>query len=309
MAITTSLRSITSGAIGMALVGGSVGVSHTLVEAPLFTTQAIRYLAAALIMLLLARRAGAPLTRPRGPEWLWLGGIAATGLVLFNVAIVRGVAHAEPAVIAVAVSCVPIALGVIGPLLQHRSPQPHVVLAAVVVTAGAVLVEGTGRTDAIGIGWAAVALLCEAAFTLLAVPVLPRHGAWGVSVHSVWLGGAMYTVLAVAGEGTHAVTELTRTDLAAVAYLTVFVTAAAFLLWYSAVATLGPDRVGLLTGVAPISAAAAGLLLGGTVPGTLVWVGIAVVVAGLACGLRARRPDRVVVPRDREPNRHAIAGS
>jgi drug/metabolite transporter (DMT)-like permease len=204
---------------------------------------------------------------------------------------------------------VPIALGVIGPLLQHRSPQPHVVLAAVVVTAGAVLVEGTGRTDAIGIGWAAVALLCEAAFTLLAVPVLPRHGAWGVSVHSVWLGGAMYAVLAGVGEGTNAVTELTRTDLAAIGYLTVFVTAAAFLLWYSAVAALGPDRVGLLTGIAPISAAAAGMLLGGTVPGALVWVGIAVVVVGLACGLRVRRPERVVEPRGPDPNRHAIAGS
>lgn len=280
----------------MMLVGGSVGVSHELVDAPLFTTQAMRYVAAALVMTLLARRAGAALVRPRGAEWLWLGGIAATGLVLFNVAVVRGVAHAEPAVIAVAVACVPIALGVIGPLLQHRSPQPHVVLGAVVVTAGAVLVEGTGRTDAIGIGWAAVALLCEAAFTLLAVPVLPRHGAWGVSVHSVWLGGAMYTVLAVAGEGPHAVAELTPTDLAAIGYLTVFVTAAAFLLWYSAVAALGPDRVGLLTGVAPISAAAAGLLLGGAIPGTLVWVGIAVVVAGLGCGLRTRRPARIVGP-------------
>jgi hypothetical protein len=47
----------------------------------------------------------------------------------------------------------------------------------VVVTAGSALVEGAGRTDPVGVAWSAVALCCEAAFTLLAVPVLPRHGA------------------------------------------------------------------------------------------------------------------------------------
>ena len=134
-------------------------------------------------MVGLAKACRARISRPRGAEWLWLAGIAATGLVLFNVAVVRGVTHAEPAVIAVAVASVPILLGLIGPLLERQSPRRRILLAAAVVTAGSALVEGTGRTDAIGLGWAVVALLCEAAFTLLAVPVLPRHGAWGVSVH------------------------------------------------------------------------------------------------------------------------------
>lgn len=154
-------------------------MSHTLIAAPLFTAQAIRYAAATLVLYALARSVRVPIVRPRGREWLWLAGIAATGLVLFNVAVVRGVAHAEPAVIAVAVACVPILLGIIGPLLERQSPRRQILLAAVVVTAGSGLVEGAGRTDAVGVAWAAVALLCESAFTLLAVPVLPRHGAWG----------------------------------------------------------------------------------------------------------------------------------
>lgn len=282
------LRAILTGAFATSLVGGSVGVSQKLTTAPLMSAQAIRYAAAALILLLLARRRGVRLARPRGREWLWLSGIAAFGLVLFNIAIVRGVAHAEPAAIAVAVACVPVVLGVVGPLLERRSPSVRVLTAAVVVTAGSALVEGTGRTDAVGLAWAAVALVCEAAFTLLAVPVLPRHGAWGVSLHSVWIGALMFGALGLGSEGPKAALRLTATDWSAIAFLAVMVTAAAFLLWYSTVASLGAGTVGLLTGVAPMAAAVVGAALGGRLPGPSVWAGVLVVLAGLATGLSAR---------------------
>lgn len=272
----------------MTLVGSSVGVSHVLIKAPLFTAQAIRYAVAILILSALAKLARAPISRPRGQEWLWLAGIAATGLVLFNVAVVRGVAHTEPAVLAVAVACVPILLGIIGPLLERQTPRRRILLAALVVTAGSVLVEGAGRTDMVGVAWAVVALMCEAAFTLLAVPVLPRHGAWGVSLHSVWIGAIMLIVLGIVTEGTTAVARLSVADWAAMAYLSLMVTAVAFILWYSTVAALGAGRVGLLTGVAPVSAAVTGIVTGSRVPSPLVWLGILVVISGLIAGIWSR---------------------
>ena len=119
-----------------------------------------------------------PSVLPRGIEWLWLAGIAATGLVLFNVALVAGSRHAEPAVLGVAVACVPAVLAVIGPLLEGSRPRAAGVSAALVVTCGAALVQGLGRTDGLGVAWAAVVFGCEAAFTLLAIPVLGRHGPW-----------------------------------------------------------------------------------------------------------------------------------
>ena len=226
----------------MVLVGSSVAISRTLVAAPLLTAQAIRYGVASVVLLILARACGARITRPRGREWLWLASISATGLVLFNIAIVRGVAQTGPAMIAVAVACVPVLLSVLGPLLQRQAPRRQVVLAAVIVTAGAVLVEGACRVSAAGLAWAGVALACEAAFTLLAIPVLGRHGAWGVSVHSVWIGVVMLTVLGLVTEGPAAAARLTPSDFAAVAYLAVLVTVVAFVLWYSTVAALGPAR-------------------------------------------------------------------
>ena len=276
-----------AGALAMAFVGGSVAVSGTLAGAPLFTAQAVRYAAACLLLVLLARLAGRRLVRPRGAEWAWLLGVAATGLVLFNVALVRGAAHAEPAVLGVAVACVPLVLAAAGPLLEGRRPRARVLVAAVAVTAGAALVQGAGRTDLLGLGWSAVVLACEAAFTLLAVPVLRRHGPWGVSVHATWIAAVLFGVL---GAGLEQPARLDGRDLLAVGYLAVAVTAVAFVLWYSCVARLGAGAAGLLTGVAPAAAAACGIALGGPAPRPLVWVGIAAVAAGLALGLPGARP-------------------
>lgn len=285
---SASFAQLLPGMVGMALVGSSVTVSRTLVNAPLYTTQAVRYAAATVILLVMARIAGARLMWPSGREWLWLAGIAVTGLVLFNVAVVRGVAHAEPAVVAVAVACVPAVLGVVGPALERRRPSRQVLWAAPVVMAGAVLVEGTGRTDALGVAWAALALGCEAAFTLLAVPVLRRHSPWGVSVHAMWMAAVLLAVLGATSEGPAAVRELTGAQWAAAGYLALMVTAVAFVLWYSTVRAVGAGRAGLLTGIAPLAAAVVGAVSGSGAPGPSVWLGIAVLILGLVAGLRRR---------------------
>jgi drug/metabolite transporter (DMT)-like permease len=280
---------VAAGAAAMVCVGGSVAVSSVLAGAPVFTAEAARYGAACLLLVAMARLTGRRLTRPRGAEWLWLSGIAVTGLVVFNLALVDGARHAEPAVLGVAVACVPAVLALVGPVLEGARPRPAAVAAALIVTCGAGLVQGLGRTDAIGVAWAVVVFACEAAFTLLAIPVLGRHGPWGVSVHATWLATAMFAGLGAVREGPAAMARLTGPDWLAVGYLALAVTAAAFVLWYSSVRRLGASRAGLLTGIAPVAAAATGVLLGGPAPRPLVWAGIAVVAAGLVLGLRKGR--------------------
>jgi drug/metabolite transporter (DMT)-like permease len=278
-----------AGALAMVFVGGSVAVSGLLSGSPLFTAQALRYAAACALLLVAARVTRQRLVLPRGAEWAWLLGVAVTGLVVFNVALVEGSQHAEPAVLGVAVACVPLVLAVVAPLMDGVRPRAVVLLAALVVTGGAALVQGVGRSDLVGLAWAVVVLACEAAFTLLAVPVLGRHGPWGVSVHATWLAAVTFAGMALVLEGPSAVLRLTTQDVLAVAYLAVAVTAVAFVLWYSSVRRLGAALAGLLTGVAPVAAAAARVALGGPAPGPLVWLGIAVVAGGLALGLPASR--------------------
>jgi drug/metabolite transporter (DMT)-like permease len=278
-------RGVLAGATGMTFVGGSVAVSGALAGAALFTAQALRYAVACALLVGFARMTGRALQRPRGAEWLWLAGVATSGLLLFNIALVRGSQHAEPAVLGVAVACVPVLLAVLGPLLEGHRPRVRVLAAAVVVTAGAAIVEGVGRTDPRGIAWALVVFATEAGFTLLAVPVLRRHGPWGVSVHATWIATVGFAVLGVLGEGPSAVRTLDGSDLLALAYLAVGVTAVAFVLWYSCVRQLGASRAGLLTGVAPVAAAAIGVPVTGVLPVLPVWGGIALIAAGLALGL------------------------
>jgi drug/metabolite transporter (DMT)-like permease len=148
----------------MICVGGSVAVSAVLAQAPVFTAEALRYALACLILLVLARLTGRRILLPRGAEWLWLAGIAVTGLVLFNVALVAGSRHAEPAVyLAVAVTAVafvlwyssvrrlgasraglltgvaPVAAAVTGILLGGPDPRPLVWIGIAVVAVGLAL--------------------------------------------------------------------------------------------------------------------------------------------------------------------------
>lgn len=272
--------------IGMILVGSQVAVSGVLADAPLFAVQALRYTLAALVLFLVLRFTGRSVKVPRGREWAWLAGVALTGLVLFNVGVVRGVAHAEPAVIGVAVAAVPILLALVGPLLGQTRPTPAVVAAAVVVTLGAVLVTGGGRADAAGLGYALLTLACEAGFTLLAIPVLRRLGPHGVSLHAVWIAAVALWVLSLATEGPGAVGTLRAEHVPAMLHLALGVTVVAFVLWYTAVGRIGPGRAGLFTGIVPVASAVGGVLLGGPVPGLVVWLGVAVVVVGVVLGMR-----------------------
>lgn len=281
-----TLLGIAFAAAGMVCVGSSVAVSGAITDAPLFTLQSVRYALAALLLLGVARVTGWRVPRPRGREWLWLAGVATVGLVLFNVGVVRGVAHAEPAVIGVAVAAVPMLLAVVPAIATRTFPARGVIVGATVVTTGAVLVQGFGRTDAAGVGYALLVLVCEAGFTLLAVPVLRRLGAFGVSFHSVWMAAAGLAVVGMVAEGPAAVTTLGTVDLLAALHLAVVVTTLAFLLWFTAVGRLGSGRAGLLTGVVPVAAAALGVPLNGIVPGPMVWLGTAVVALGLVIGLR-----------------------
>jgi drug/metabolite transporter (DMT)-like permease len=272
--------------IGMALVGSQVAVSGVLADAPLFAVQALRYTLAAVVLFLVLRFTGRSVPVPRGREWAWLAGVALSGLVLFNVGVVRGVAHAEPAVIGVAVAAVPILLALVGPLLGQTRPTPMVVAAAVVVTLGAVLVTGGGRADAAGLGYALLTLVCEAGFTLLAIPVLRRLGPHGVSLHAVWIAAVALWALSLTTEGPGAVGTLRAEHVPAMLHLALGVTVVAFLLWYTAVGRIGPGRAGLFTGIVPVASAVGGVLLGGPVPGPFVWLGVAVVVVGVVLGMR-----------------------
>ncbi|WP_165503131.1 EamA family transporter, partial [Actinomadura fibrosa] len=134
-------RGTVAAAAAMSLVGSLTAVSATIADYPVFGGQAVRYAAAALILLAVARlrcgRDGRPVRRAAPRDWALLAALAATGLVAFNVCIVAATRDTSPATIGTVIATVPVVLAVVGPLLDGRRPAPVVVAAACAVAAGA----------------------------------------------------------------------------------------------------------------------------------------------------------------------------
>src|SRR5687767_10498847 len=168
----------------MSILGASVAVSREILDLPALSAQAARYAVAAAILGAIALRQPR-VTAPdlaASPAAAWrtvsrLALLAATGLVLFNVVVLAALRRADPEVLGAVIGCTPLALAAAGPIQQRRRPEARLLRAAGVVVVGAAIVQGTGRTTLTGLLLAIAALACEAAFSLVAAPLLPRIGA------------------------------------------------------------------------------------------------------------------------------------
>jgi drug/metabolite transporter (DMT)-like permease len=269
----------------MVAVGASVAVSSLITDYPVFTAQAVRYAAGALLLLGWARLQRLPRLRTTTEERVRLVVIALTGLAGFNVAIVVALRSAEPAAVGVVVGCVPLVLAIIGPLLERRAPTARILVAATVVVLGAALVQGVGRTSWTAFGLSLLALAGESAYSLVAVPILPRLGPVGVSVRICAIAAAALAATAIAVDGRSAFEVPSRGEVAAITYLAVIVTALAFVAWYESIGRLAVERTGLFAGLLPVSALLVGAAVGSETVGALPLLGTLVVGAGVAFGL------------------------
>jgi drug/metabolite transporter (DMT)-like permease len=243
------------------LVGGSVAASRLLDGYPVLGGQAVRYLAAGLLLAAWARLTRKPLPRPAGREWVWLAALAAVGLAGCSVLMIQATRVADPARVGVIIGAAPLVIIIATAITARRRPACRVLLAAAVVTAGS-------------------------------APVLRRLGALAVTVYACGLAGLMLLAAAAATRaagGPPVLRVPTATQLAALAYLTVVVTAIVFIAWYGALGRLGVDRTGLFNGLVPVTSLAAVALTGTgaiTPPGLL---GALAVLAGVMLGLHRNR--------------------
>jgi drug/metabolite transporter (DMT)-like permease len=277
-------------AAAMTALGSSVAASTLLVDYPVFTGQAIRYGLAAVILVAIAR---GRLLRPSLPELVPLAALAALGLAGFNVLLIAALREADPAVVGVVIGAVPVVLAVIGPLVSGERMSQRVVGAAVIVTVGVAGVQwGEPRFSALGLLFALGALACEAAFSLLAVPLLGRLRPIGVATYASALAVPMLLVTAAVADGGGALVVPHLDEGAALAYLAVIVTAAAFVAWYSAIDRVGAARAGLFAGLVPIAALATSAAIGLTLITPLRLAGALVVCGGVILGVSqpAREP-------------------
>ena len=285
--MTDTLRGSLLAALALTLVGSLVAASDLVEGYPLSTGQALRYALAGAVLLVIAR---GRLPRLDRNETFGLVALAATGLVLFNVFVIEGVRETDPATVGVIVGCVPVVLAIAGPLLDKRPLSGRVIVAAVVVAAGAAGVQWAGGgITAAGLLLALGALACEAAFSLLAVPHLKRLGALAVSTYACLFAVPMLAVWSLLVEGP-GLPMPDAGEAAALAYLGVGVTVLGFVSWYTAVALLGVEKAGLFSGVLPVSALVFSAALGVAELSPERLAAVAIVALGVTLGVRSEAP-------------------
>jgi drug/metabolite transporter (DMT)-like permease len=278
----------------MLVVGGSVAASSLLGGYPVLGGQGIRYLVAGLLLAAWARLRRTPLPRPAGREWAWLAGLAVIGLAGCSVLLILATRVANPASVGVVIGAAPLVIVIAAAAAAGHRPTRRALLAAAVVTAGSAVAQLGGTA---GTAWSGTGLLLAAGAlggavgtSLLAAPVLPRLGALSVTIYACGLAGVLLlgaaAVASFAG-GPPILRIPTATQLAALSYLAVAVTAVVVLAWYAAMKRLGVDRTGLFNGLIPITALAAVALTGTGTITPLQVIAALTVLAGVILGLAA----------------------
>lgn len=276
------------GVLGVLIVGGSVPVTGMLDDYPVLTGQALRYAVAGALLFAWARLIGRPLPLPRPRDLPSLIAVAATGMLGFQACLLFAQRYAEPGLVAAFLGGTPLVLAIAAPLAKGKRPSWAPVTGGVLAGLGIAVLSGGGAARWQGLVLAALAMVCEALFTLLAVGLLDRLGPLATATWSCCAAGIGGAVIGTIADPAGAWAWPDGRELIALGYLTVVVTAIAFLLWYSAVSVLGADRAGVLVGLMPVSGLGVSLALGMQDFRFPHLIGVALVSSGVVIGLRRR---------------------
>src|ERR1700759_5212205 len=183
------------------LVGGSGAASSLLADYPVLGGQAVRYLAAGLLLAAWTRLQRKPLPRPAGREWTWLAALAAIGLAGCSVLMIQATRVADPASVGVIIGAAPLVIILAVAITAGRRPANRVLLAAVIVTAGSAAAQLGGATGAhwspAGLLWSVGALGGAVGSSLRAAPLLARLGPLAVPPSSCGIAALLLLAAAV----------------------------------------------------------------------------------------------------------------
>lgn len=259
-------------------------------DAPPMTVTAGRFTVASLLLLPVWWKLGRGKTvRLRGPDWLVLGGMSLSGIMVYTVVFLKGVQHAPASDGAVITPGLvgPFTILMVWPLLGDR-PRPRVIAGTLLSLAGVMLV-----------GWSAVRhagadsgrvtgdlFFVAGAFTWAIYTALGRKLADRVpAVTGILLCASIGAVLMIPAALVHdGIPHLRGWSPAAwgnVLYLGSFGTAIAFTTYYLAVRIVGVGRAMPALGLVPFFGVLGAALLLGEHLTPLHALGGALVIAGI----------------------------
>jgi len=299
--MSSRAKAVAALAAAMVLVGSSVAVGRALVVAlPIHFASMVRFALAAAVLAPLVLAIEGRFPRLSARTLAVLSGQALCGSYLFTVCLLNGLKLTGAAEAGVAAAATPAAVALMGRLffrerLSARAQAGILATAAGIAALNVKAGPATGTAPLFGNGLVLCAVVFEAVFLLLRraidEPLTPLAAAMWVSV----LGLALFLVPGLGEAASLDVGALTPSALALLAYYSLGVTAAAYMLWFYGVVRVDAATAGVATGIMPVAALVFAAWFCGERISEWELAGCAGVLAGILCLAGAGRRRRTTV--------------
>lgn len=287
-----------AGLVLMALCWGGAFVAGRMATAEIPPAMAalLRFVVATAALLAVAfiTERGLPRLAPR--QWVAVVLMGITGVVIFNLCFMYGLARAPASRGALIMALNP-ALTLLGAIVfLHEEVTRDKVLGIVIALAGVIVVLGHGNPANLlrgSIGTGDLLLvgcpLSWAAYSLIGKHALPGLSAVAVTTYAALVGTVLLALVTVA-VGDVAWPDASLRAWGGIGFVGLFGTALAFLLFYRGIRTIGPARTAVFINLVPVVAVLLGVLLLGEALEAAMIVGGVLVVAGVLLLNRTREP-------------------
>jgi drug/metabolite transporter (DMT)-like permease len=278
------------GYIALCLIWGSTWLAIRLVvrDVPPFLAAAVRFLVAGALLLGLAfvqkRRWPA-----NGEQWNAIFVLSLTIMAVPYGLLFWAEQHVNSSMTAVLYSAMPLTVALVTPAMMHRKVPRRAVFAMVIAFGGLLTLfyenPSTNRWAIIG-GVAVLVSMALSSWSVVYAKARLRDVDSVVATGLQLLLGSVFLFWATWALEAHRHARWTRTALVAMAFLTIFGSAAAFVIYYWLLKKMQPYQLSTISLIVPLIAVLAGLLDGERISLTML-AAVIVILGAVGSVLRA----------------------
>ncbi len=250
--------------LAMVIVGSSVVFAKIITHVfPVFLASGLRFAIACLILFPILHFRGEKLCRLPGKEMRTLVVMAFCGQFVFTLFVLLGLRYTSAIEAAIITSTSPVVMVMAAFLLFREKPGPIKLIAAVLVVAGVIIVNGLefkgmawSNSHAFGNLLMTGAVLGEAFFLLLRKQISAEVPDLIVTACLCLLGFVMFLPLAVYQGLNFDFNQVPVNAWISMVYFGAVFTVLAYLFWFKGVSKVSGSTAGIFTAVMPVSAIA-----------------------------------------------------
>jgi drug/metabolite transporter (DMT)-like permease len=246
----------------------------------------LRFLIAALLLLLLTHRTHGRMPRPSGRQLVSLTVLGLTGVVSYNLFFFKGLTTVTAGRASVIIAMNPILITLFATVIFREPLHRYRLIGVLVSVCGAIIAISQGHPASLfrgGLGWGDAFIFCcvlsWVAYTLVGKAVLGGLSPLVAVAYSALIGAIGLGVPALGTGLLGRISGFSIYNWFSLAYLGIFGTVVGFIWYYEGIRTIGAGRASLFINFVPLGAIAMGYLFLGEpvtlslVAGTLLVVG------------------------------------